>query len=188
MAKPKKGVTPAHLKKYLFKKKGKGSTSGTSQKRSAKRSGVSAMAKKAKKGGGRRRRGSSSGTSAILAVIGGAAAAGALRPMIERYLPDSMKTAGNIAAPAIVGALGYLALKKFNKTAALGWVAATAGVAAGTMAGSALNRGVSGFGSPDGVDYLAGTSDDQIAGYLAGEGWEDSVSGLGEFEDEYVDV
>jgi hypothetical protein len=204
MAKAKKGVVPAHLKKYLFtkkgksstpsspEKKGKSSTPSSPEKKSAKRSGVSHMATKKKKGGARRRRGSGSAMSGVLAVIGGAAAAGALRPMLERYLPDSLKTAGNIAGPAVIGGIGYMALKRFNKTAALGWVAATIGVAAGNMAGSALNRstGVSGFGEPDGIDYLSGVSDEEVAGYLAGEGWEDSVGvqGLGEFEDEYVDV
>lgn len=159
------------------------------------------MAKKRRssrrRGGGSRR---GFATKEILAAVGGAGASAFFGPMIARVLPASIGStpAGAILGNVLVGGLGYMALRKFNHTAALAFAGASIGPAIASMVGSiggvgpAALRGY-GYGEPDGVNYLPDVSgylagDDELAGDdddLAGD---DELVGMGEYDSEYVDA
>lgn len=91
----------------------------------------------------------------VLAAVGGASAAGLVGPMIGRVLPASMQATpiGRIASAAAVGLVGYVALKRFNRNAALAFAAAAIAPEVTRSIGNRV-AGVSGYGSPDGIDYL----------------------------------
>lgn len=128
----------------------------------------------------------------VMATVGGAAAAGFLGPQIGRFLPPSMATSplGRIASAAVVGAVGYLALKRFNRQAALGFAAA----AIAPEVSGAISRGaggVSGFGEPDGINYLPmdGIEDDDVDMMLSGiDDDDDGIDGLGELDEDTIDI
>ena len=91
----------------------------------------------------------------VLAAVGGASAAGLVGPMIGRMLPASMQTTpiGRVASAAAVGLVGYFALKRVNRNAALAFAAAAIAPEVTRTIGNRV-AGVSGYGSPDGIDYL----------------------------------
>ena len=91
----------------------------------------------------------------VLAAVGGASAAGLVGPMIGRVLPQSLQATpvGRIASAAAVGLVGYVALKRFNRNAALAFAAAAIAPEVTRSIGNRV-AGVSGYGSPDGIDYL----------------------------------
>jgi hypothetical protein len=117
-----------------------------------------------------------------LAAVGGASAALMFGPMIANKLPASLGTSagGRVAAAAIVGGIGYLALKRVNRTAAIGFLAAA--VAPSIAAELGKKIGVSGYGEPDGVNYLGGGN----AYDALPSPYEDA--GVGEFTEESIEV
>lgn len=106
----------------------------------------------------------------VATVVGGAIAGTFLAPLLANMLPDSMKASvakSPFMAAGVgiaVGAVGYLLLSRFSKTAALGWVAATV---APTVMAVALPApaGVKGWGSPEGLNAqnVAGMMEDEAA-------------------------
>lgn len=199
MAKRQKGKVPAHLRPYLFKKKGaKRSRSGGGGGGGGQSAGKgSTMARKKAKTARRhyRRARSGGGGSAvrdIAFVVGGATAAAFIGPKIAEMLPPSLKAAGNVGGAVLVGALGFFALRKFNRTAALGFAAASIAPAVASMVAKQTGgvAGLGAIGDPDGVAYLNGYagelpqlsgSDDELSG-------SDELEGLGAFTPEIVEV
>jgi hypothetical protein len=128
-----------------------------------------------------------------MASVGGAAAAGFVGPIIGKYLPASLGASpvGRIIGAAAVGAVGYMALKRVNRNAALAFAAAAiapevTGALGRTVAGV---NGFDGYGEPDGVNYLPygvdGFDDgEDLDGFDDGE----DLEGLGELDEDYADV
>jgi len=162
------------------------------------RSGGSRMARRRRTYRRKGRRSGGSGLSGrmgglfsreVLATVAGAAAVGFVGPMVSKYLPKTWggTAAGRIGSAAIVGAVGFLVLKRYNRSAALGFLSAAV---APTIANEISTKaaGASGYGEPDGLDYMG----DPLAGYL-GEG-DDMIgdvseyAGVGDFDPMYADV
>lgn len=125
----------------------------------------------------------------VLATVAGASAVGFVGPMVSKYLPAKwgQSSLGRIGSAATVGALGFLILKRYNRAAALGFMAAAV---APTIANeiSAKTAGTNGFGEPDGQDYLP----EDVAGYL-GEGDDmmgdvDEYAGVGDYDPAFAEV
>lgn len=121
-----------------------------------------------------------------LAAVGGATAAAFFGPMIGRLVPVNFGggVVGNIAGSMLVAGIGYLALRRVNRTAALAFVASSV---APTVIGMIGQRaaGVSGYASSgDGIEYYP-----QLQG---GEYYADDAvlvdDGLGEYSGEYYEV
>lgn len=127
-----------------------------------------------------------------MASVGGAAAAGFVGPIIGKYLPASLGASpvGRIIGAAAVGAVGYMALKRVNRNAALAFAAA----AIAPEVTGALGRtvaGVNGF-EPDGQNYLP-YGVDGFDGFDDGEDLDgfdddDDLEGLGELDEDFADV
>jgi len=106
-----------------------------------------------------------------IAAVGGAAASAIVGPMLGRMLPAQLgqSRAGQVAASVIIGALGYFALSKVHRTAALAFAGTQIGATVAAMM-PAPAAPMNGFGEPDGVSYLP---------QLAGDEYEE----IGEWDD-----
>ncbi len=125
----------------------------------------------------------------VLATVAGASAVGFVGPMVSKYLPAGWGTSsvGRIGSAFAVGAIGFMVLKRYNRAAALGFMAAAV---APTIANeiSAKSTGAQGYGEPDGIEYMP-----DVAGYL-GEGDDqmvgdaDDYTGVGDYDPAYAEV
>lgn len=126
-----------------------------------------------------------------LGAVGGAVAAGFAVPMLQRFLPANMRGAGiaGAAGAVLIGAVGFFLLRKFSRTAALGFAAASIGPAVFSLVGRRPAGGVAGWGESEGIDYLPS---------LAGDGYQldqadqqlseaEQLMGLGEYDPAYAD-
>lgn len=126
----------------------------------------------------------------VMATVGGAVAAGVAGPLVARMLPSQLVSSqmGQVAGAAIVGFVGYFALKRFSRSAALGWAAASLAPVVSSFIPRNLIPGGGGtqglaYGYPD---ELAGMG---YSGVADGTALVDrSMSGIGDYTDEAVEM
>ena len=137
-----------------------------------------------------------------LAAVGGASLAAFAGPIVAGYLPTKLgeTAAGRLAGSALIGGLGYIALRKVNRTAALAFIgAALAPAIAGEIGRAAAPKraGVSGYGDgPAGVSYLpegisgTDTLDDDLGELDDDLGDMDSeqIRGMGAYSDDVLEL
>lgn len=118
-----------------------------------------------------------------ISAVGGATAAALFGPRIAAMLPREWFSGsqGVLLGSTLVGALGFFALRKFSRDAALGWIAASVAPAIAAQFGPRLS-GYEGS-SPDGVNYLPVEGIGQLE-----TSEQEAIDGLGEYVDEAVEV